>query len=189
VKVVEGPLSGVLIIEPKVFHDARGFFLESYHQQKYRDAGINLPFVQDNHSHSTRHTLRGLHAQLKHPQGKLVRVILGAVLDVIVDIRPESATFKRWMSVELSAENFKQCYVPPGFAHGFYTLSETAEMEYKCTDFYHPEDELHLLWNDPDIGIQWPGTTPFLSAKDEAGVRLRDIEAFLPRASGTRNRQ
>jgi dTDP-4-dehydrorhamnose 3,5-epimerase len=174
------PLPGVLVVEPKIFRDARGFFLETFQAAKYAAAGIPGPFVQDNQSRSAKGTLRGLHAQLKFPQGKLVRAVRGAIFDVIVDIRRASPTYKRWTAVELSEDNFKQCYVPPGFAHGFYTLSEVAEVEYKCTEIYHPVDELHLLWNDPDLGIRWPDTHPVLSAKDNAGVRLRDIEPQLP---------
>jgi dTDP-4-dehydrorhamnose 3,5-epimerase len=184
-KVTPGSLSGVLIIDPAVFRDERGFFLETYNEEKYRAIGISLPFVQDNHSKSSQRTLRGLHAQRMHPQGKLVRVVRGAVLDVMVDIRRDSPTYKKWMSVELTEDNFRQCYVPPGFAHGFYTLSPIAEMEYKCTDFYYPEDELQLQWNDPELGIEWGAKEPILSKKDQAGRPLRELEHLLPTNGGT----
>ena len=180
-KVLPTNLPGVLIIEPDVFQDTRGFFLETYHAQKYREAGIPETFVQDNHSRSTLGTLRGLHAQQhQHPQGKLVRVIHGEVFDVAVDIRRGSPTFKRWVSVTLSAENFRQMYVPPGFAHGFCVLSEIAEVEYKCTDFYDPEDEIGILWNDPEIGVEWPVKEPILSEKDQKAPRLAEVVERLP---------
>jgi len=173
-------LPGVLIIEPDVHRDARGFFLESYHAQKYQDGGLPLRFVQDNHSSSIRGTVRGLHAQDRRPQGKLLRVIQGEVFDVAVDIRRGSATFGRWVGIRLSAENFRQCYIPPGFAHGFAVLSESAQLEYKCTDYYDPSDEISVLWNDPEIGIAWPVENPTLSPKDRGARRLRDIAERLP---------
>jgi len=168
------------VIEPDVYKDTRGFFLETYHQGKYAALGIPGPFVQDNHSRSARGTLRGLHAQLKHPQGKLVRTLAGEIFDVLVDIRRGSPTYKQWYGVNLSAENFRQCYVPVGYAHGFYVLSDFAEVEYKCTTLYDASDELHLLWNDPAIGIQWPVGPRLLSQKDQSGVPLSQIEKNLP---------
>lgn len=164
--VLPTALPGVLIVEPKVWRDDRGYFFEVYHAKKGREKGLPYEFVQDNESFSQRGTLRGLHAQLTKPQGKLVRVIEGAVLDVAVDIRRGSPTFGRWVAVELSAENFRQLYVPPGFAHGFSVLSETAKMGYKCTDFYDPSDEIGILWSDPALGIDWRVKDPVLSKKD-----------------------
>ncbi|MFQ3639939.1 MAG: dTDP-4-dehydrorhamnose 3,5-epimerase, partial [Chloracidobacterium sp.] len=146
-------LPGVVMIEPQVFRDHRGFFLESYHQAKFAQAGLDVTFVQDNHSKSVRGTLRGLHAQRRRPQGKLVRVVSGEIFDVVVDIRPSSLTFGRWLGVTLSAENFRQLYVPPGFVHGFCVVSETAEVLYKCTALYDPTDEIGIVWNDPELGI------------------------------------
>jgi dTDP-4-dehydrorhamnose 3,5-epimerase len=178
--IITTEIPGVLIIEPQVFRDERGFFLESYNARKYRDAGILLDFVQDNHSSSQKNTLRGLHAQLSHPQAKLIRVIKGDIYDVAVDIRIGSPTFGSWVSVILSAENAKQAYIPPGFAHGFCVLSESADIEYKCTDFYDPSDEIRLLWNDPDLSIDWPVASPILSAKDRDGSPLRDLIPKLP---------
>ncbi|HVO33235.1 MAG TPA: dTDP-4-dehydrorhamnose 3,5-epimerase [Elusimicrobiota bacterium] len=174
------PLAGVLLIEPRVFRDDRGFFLESFNERRFREAGLDVRFVQDNHSRSARGTLRGLHAQLRHPQGKLVRVIEGEVFDVCVDIRRGSPTYRKWYGVRLSQENFLELYIPPGYAHGFYVLSPFAQFEYKCTDFYDPADELHVIWNDNDIGIEWPDADPRLSPKDAAGARLKDIEPQLP---------
>jgi len=173
-KFTPTPLDGVLVVEPDVFRDERGFFLETYHAEKYGHGGVRGPFVQDNHSRSRRGILRGLHAQRSKPQGKLVRVIEGAVFDVAVDIRPESPAYGRWFGVELSAENFRQMWVPPGFAHGFYVLSDAAQVEYKCTALYDPKDEIGIAWNDPDIGIVWPDPAPVLSAKDAKAPRLRD---------------
>jgi dTDP-4-dehydrorhamnose 3,5-epimerase len=171
----------IIIIEPDVHRDARGFFLESYNERKYREAGLPATFVQDNHSRSMHRTLRGLHAQRGHPQGKLVRAIEGEIFDVAVDVRRGSPTFGRWIGVRLSAENFKQIYVPPGFAHGFCVLSDLAQVEYKVTDFYDPTDELGLLWNDPEVGIQWPVPEPLLSPKDSSAACLREIMDQLPR--------
>ena len=179
-KFLTTPLPGVIVVEPDVFHDPRGFFFETYHANKYRDAGITPTFVQDNHSRSTRGTLRGMHAQRLHPQGKLVRVLLGEVFDVAVDIRRGSPTFLKWFGVTLSAENFRQCYVPPGFAHGFVVTSEVAEFEYKCTDFYEPADELRILWNDPAIGIAWPIPDPVLSDKDRNARPIAELMEQLP---------
>ena len=169
----------VLLLEPRVFRDERGFFFESYQEQRYRDVGITHRFVQDNHSRSTRGILRGLHAQLTHPQGKLVRAVQGTIWDVAVDIRPASPTYGKWVGEELSAENFKQLFVPPGFAHGFQVLSETAEVVYKATDYYNAPDEVSLLWNDPQLAIAWPIATPLLSAKDQVGLTFAALDARL----------
>jgi len=177
-------LPGVIVVEPDVFRDPRGFFFETYHAQKYRDGGIDATFVQDNHSRSTRGILRGLHAQRRRPQGKLVRVLQGEVFDVAVDIRRGSPTFLKWFGVTLSAENFRQCYIPPGFAHGFVVTSEVAEFEYKCTDFYDPSDELRILWNDPAIGIAWPLADPALSDKDRAARSVAELTDQLPLYEG-----
>lgn len=175
-KVIETKLPGVVIIEPKVFGDERGFFLETFHADRYRElAGICYAFVQDNHSRSSRGVLRGLHFQRTRPQGKLVRVVEGEVFDVAVDVRPGSATFGQWAGVILSGENKRQFWVPPGFAHGFVVLSDTADFEYKCTDYYQPADEACLLWNDPDVGIDWPIENPQLSEKDLQGRLLKDL--------------
>lgn len=156
IQVTKCPIDGLYLIAPKVHGDHRGYFMETYNQQDMAEAGLDMVFVQDNQSMSAKGVLRGLHTQKKHPQGKLVRVIQGTVFDVAVDLRPGSATFGQWYGVELSAENKLQFYVSPGFAHGFLVLSDTAEFCYKVTDFYHPEDELGIAWNDPDIGIRWP---------------------------------
>ncbi len=183
-KFLPTTLPGVIVIEPDLYPDARGFFLESYHARKYQEGGIAATFVQDNHSRSARGILRGLHAQLRHAQGKLVRVLQGEVFDVAVDIRRGSPTFLRWFGVTLSADNFRQCYIPPGFAHGFCVVSEYAEFEYKCTDYYDPTSELRIIWNDPDIGIAWPVPEPLLSDKDRAGRRIADILELLPQFDG-----
>ena len=175
-KVIETALPGVLIIEPKAFGDHRGFFLETFQVERYREAGITLPFVQDNHSRSQRGVLRGLHFQKTRPQGKLVSVSRGAVYDVAVDIDPASATYGQFVGVELNDDNHRQLWIPPGYAHGFCVLSEVADFQYKCTDFYFPADEGGLLWNDPDVGIPWPITEPQLSAKDANNPRLRDLK-------------
>lgn len=177
--VQETELPGVLIVEPRVFSDSRGFFKETYEKRRYRDAGIPSEFVQDNLSRSCRGTLRGLHFQVLHPQGKLVQVLQGEIFDVAVDVRRHSPNFGRWAGVKLSETNHRQLYVPPGFAHGFCVLSESADLFYKCTDFYYPEHERTLLWNDPEIGIQWPlAGEPVLSAKDQQGTPFRDLECF-----------
>ena len=165
----------VILVEPAVFPDDRGFFLETYHQKKYADGGIPGLFVQDNHSYSIRGTLRGLHAQLRQPQGKLVRAVQGEIFDVAVDIRPDSPTFGQWVGEILSGENFRQLWVPPGFAHGFCVLSETAHVQYKCTDFYVRDDEVGIVWNDPGIGIDWPLAEPLLSPKDRDAPTLEAI--------------
>ncbi|HVR74242.1 MAG TPA: dTDP-4-dehydrorhamnose 3,5-epimerase [Planctomycetota bacterium] len=172
-------LEGAVIIEPEVHRDARGFFLETYHARKYEQGGLPAVFVQDNHTRSARGTLRGMHAQRHRPQGKLVRVIEGEIFDVAADLRKGSPTFGRWISVVLSAENFKQLYVPPGFVHGFAVTSEAAEVEYKCTDFYDPSDELGVIWNDPDLAIRWPFDDPVLSRKDQSNPRLADVLELL----------
>lgn len=170
------PISGVLLVKPKVWGDARGYFVETWQRERYREAGIDLPFVQDNHSRSVRGTLRGLHFQRRFPQGKLVHVSLGRVWDVAVDIRPESPTFGRWHGAELTAENQHQLWVPPGMAHGFVVLSEVAHFHYKCTELYHPEDEGSIRWNDPDLAVAWPDAgEPLLSPKDTAAPWWRDV--------------
>jgi dTDP-4-dehydrorhamnose 3,5-epimerase len=175
--VIKTKLKGCVIIEPKVFGDERGFFLETFQADRYENlAGINLPFVQDNHSRSSKGVLRGLHFQKTKPQGKLVRVVRGEVYDVAVDIRPDSPTCGQWEAVILSEENKTQFWVPPGFAHGFVVLSETADFEYKCTDYYDPSDEGSLLWNDPDLNIPWPIDNPKLSDKDANARLLADLK-------------
>jgi dTDP-4-dehydrorhamnose 3,5-epimerase len=175
VKFVPAGIPGVIIIEPDVHQDRRGFFLETYHAQKYRDGGITEPFVQDNHSRSAGGTLRGLHLQLRHTQGKLIRVIEGEIFDVAVDVRRGSPTFGKWVGVNLSAENFKQAYIPKGFAHGFAVVSEIAQVEYKCTDIYDPASEIGIAWDDPAIGITWPVSSPILSDRDRRHPRLADV--------------
>jgi len=175
-KVSHSKLKGCVIIEPSVFGDERGFFLETFQAVRYQqEAGIDLPFVQDNHSRSARGVLRGLHFQKTKPQGKLVRVVRGEVYDVALDIRKGSATFGEWEGVTLSEDNKKQFWVPPGFAHGFEVLSDTADFEYKCTDYYDPSDEGCILWNDPDLDIPWPIANPVLSTKDRTAKRLADL--------------
>ena len=168
-------LPGVLIIEPKVFLDARGFFLETYNREKYVTAGLNVDFVQDNLSFSSKGVLRGLHYQKPHAQGKLVYVLQGEVWDVAVDIRRDSPFFGKWAAVTLSSDNKKQFYIPPGFAHGFCVMSETALFTYKCTDMYHPEFDAGVRWDDPDIGIPWPVAAPILSEKDKKQPWLQEI--------------
>lgn len=182
-RAVPTDLPGVVLLEPKVFGDARGFFMESYNKRAFAQAtGLSPEFVQDNHSRSTRGVLRGLHFQIRQPQGKLVRVTLGEVFDVAVDLRRSSATFGRWYGAHLSAENKRQLWVPAGFGHGYLVLSEHAEFLYKTTDYYAPEHERAIAWNDPDLDIRWPlpegVSEPVLSAKDQAGLRLRDAEVF-----------
>lgn len=179
-KVTPTPIPDVLVLEPKVFGDARGFFFESFNRKVFREvAGLTLDFVQDNHSRSTQGVLRGLHYQLQQPQGKLVRVVRGAVFDVVLDIRRSSPTFGKWVGTELSEENQRQLWVPPGFAHGFIVLSESADFLYKTTDYYAPADEHCIAWNDPAIGIEWPvSVTPKLSEKDSRGLALKDAEVF-----------
>jgi len=177
--VVPTAIPEVRILEPRVFGDARGFFLESWNARAFAVAGIRAEFVQDNHSRSTRNVLRGLHYQVRHPQGKLVRVVLGEVYDVAVDLRRSSPTFGRWMGEKLSAENKRMAWIPAGFAHGYLVLSDFAEVLYKATDYYAPEHERSIAWNDPDLAIAWPLTgAPVLSAKDAAGARFRDAEVY-----------
>jgi len=173
--VIQTHLPGVLIIEPKVFGDERGFFVECYQEPRYRDVGIEMPFVQDNHSRSQYGVLRGLHFQRNRPQGKLVRVTRGAVYDVAVDINPASPTCGEFVGVELTADNHLQLWIPPGYAHGFCVLSDTADFQYKCTDVYYPEEEGGLIWNDPDVNIPWPVETPKLSEKDLRNPSLRTL--------------
>jgi dTDP-4-dehydrorhamnose 3,5-epimerase len=179
-KFDETSLPGVILISPDVHGDDRGFFLETYHAKKYADGGIDAVFVQDNHSRSKQGILRGLHLQLRHPQGKLVRVIEGEVLDVAVDVRRGSPNFGEHVALELSASSFQQLYVPPGFAHGFLVTSEAAQFEYKCTDLYHPEDELSIAWNDPQLAISWPVASPSLSKKDQDAKTLAELMDQLP---------
>ena len=183
-KFVETELAGVILIEPDVYRDSRGFFLETYHQKKYAEHGIVGPLVQDNHSHSQHGTLRGLHAQIRRPQGKLVRAVEGEMFDVAVDIRRGSPTFGKWVGFVLSGENFLQLWIPGGFAHGFCVLSERVHVEYKCSDFYDPGHELGIAWNDPAIGITWPIQDPVLSPKDASAPplaeRLADLPAYRP---------
>ena len=179
-KVTPTAIPDVLVIEPRVFGDARGFFYESFNQKAFNEAtGLSLKFVQDNHSRSAKGVLRGLHYQIKQPQGKLVRVVRGAVFDVAVDIRKSSPTFGKWVGMELSEDNHKQLWIPAGFAHGFVVTSNSAEFLYKTTDYYAPEHERCLAWSDQDIAIDWPLTTqPSLSAKDQQGLALREAETF-----------
>jgi dTDP-4-dehydrorhamnose 3,5-epimerase len=179
-RVLPTDLADVLIVEPAVFGDERGFFLETYHADKYRQGGIAATFVQDNHSRSVGPILRGLHAQQRRPQGKLVRCVQGEIFDVAVDIRRSSPTFRRWVGAHLSAHNHRQLWVPPGFAHGFCVIASPAEVEYKCTAIYDPEDELVIRWDDPEIGITWPLQAPVLSAKDAAAPTLAEIAHRLP---------
>jgi len=175
--VIKTKLKDCVIVEPKVFGDERGFFLETFQADRYADlAGITLPFVQDNHSRSSKGVLRGLHFQKTKPQGKLVRVVQGEVYDVAVDIRQGSPTYGQWEAIILSAKNKTQIWVPPGFAHGFVVLSETADFEYKCSDYYDPNDEGSLLWNDPDLKIPWPIDNPKLSEKDAHASLLADLK-------------
>lgn len=170
----------VIVIEPRVFGDERGFFLESWHAARFAEAGLDLGFVQDNHSRSARGVLRGIHYQVNNPQGKLVRVVAGRVFDVAVDLRRSSSTFGKWVGVELSADNKQMLWVPPGFGHGFLTLEEGTEFLYKCTDFYAPDDEQCIRWDDPAIGIEWPvgDMTPALSGKDQAGRTLSNAQVY-----------
>lgn len=179
IKFIKTEIDGVYIMETKVFGDNRGYFMESYNYNEFKEAGLNMAFVQDNQSKSRRGVLRGLHFQKNHPQGKLVRVLNGEVFDVAVDLRKDSKTYGKWIGVTLSEENKKQFYIPEGFAHGFLVLSEEAEFVYKCTNFYHPEDESGLLWNDEDINILWPldninQEELILSEKDKKWTRLRE---------------
>ena len=178
---VEGKVPGVLLFQPRTFTDPRGFFTETYHEEKYREAGLDRTFVQDNYSFSNRQVLRGLHFQSKYPQGKMVFVVQGEIWDVAVDIRRDSPTFGQWEGHTLSGENHHQLYIPEGFAHGFVVLSETAAVMYKCTDIYHPDDDCGLRWNDPGLGIAWPVERPLLSEKDAALPTVDEVdESILP---------
>jgi dTDP-4-dehydrorhamnose 3,5-epimerase len=182
VKFTPTELPGVVLIEPRVFGDERGFFMETWQADKFANGGIDVRFVQDNHSRSARGILRGLHIQLEHMQGKLVRVARGEIFDVAVDVRRDSPRFGQWMSRVLSEENRHQIWVPPGFAHGFYVLSESADVIYKCTDFYAPEHERTLRWDDPRVGVRWPlphGEAPILSSKDSTGLSLDELRQLL----------
>jgi dTDP-4-dehydrorhamnose 3,5-epimerase len=180
ITVIPGSIPEVLVLVPKVFGDSRGFFYESFNARDFTEAtGVDAKFVQDNHSKSARGVLRGLHYQIQHPQGKLVRVLQGEVFDVAVDLRKSSPTFGKWVGEILSAENCKQMWIPPGFAHGFVVLSESAEFLYKTTDYWYPEFERSLFWNDPEIGVQWPiDFSPQLAAKDAAAVLLANADLF-----------
>jgi len=179
-KAIPTAIAGPLILEPKVFGDARGFFMESYNARVFHEAtGLDVSFVQDNHSRSGKGVLRGLHYQIQQSQGKLVRVVRGSVFDVVVDLRRSSPTFGQWVGVELSEENHRQFWIPPGFAHGFLVTSDSADFLYKTTDYYAPEHERSLAWNDPDVGVAWPlDAAPQLSAKDVAGKLLGECETF-----------
>jgi len=179
--IIKTEIPDVLLLEPKVFGDARGFFMETYQQKIFAEAGLPVNFVQDNHSGSHQGSLRGLHYQISMPQGKLVRAVVGEVFDVAVDIRKSSPTFGRWVGVSLSAENKRMLWVPPGFAHGYYVVSDWAEFLYKTTDFYAPQYERTILWNDPQIGVHWPlvdGQPPLISAKDAAGLPLLQAQVY-----------
>jgi dTDP-4-dehydrorhamnose 3,5-epimerase len=175
------PLRDVYLLQPRVFGDQRGFFLESWNQETFRNAGFDMHFVQDNHSRSARGILRGMHYQTEHAQGKLVRVTSGEVFDAVVDLRRSSPTLGQWYGVTLSAENHRMLWVPPGFAHGFYVVSDFADFQYKCTELYHPQSEVSLAWDDPTVGIRWPlaeGESPLLSEKDAHGLAWADIPLF-----------
>ena len=183
--ITQTRLPGVILFEPKRYGDSRGFFLETYREDLFKEAGINASFLQDNHSRSKRGILRGLHYQLVQPQGKLVRVATGKVFDVAVDVRPGSPTFGQWYGTELDEDNMRMPYVPPGFAHGFVVLSDVADFIYKCTDYYHPQSEQGILWNDPAIGIEWPITDVQLSEKDSTNPLLHNQpQDFLPQYTG-----
>ncbi len=183
-RVVATEIPGVLIVEPHVYYDGRGFFLETFHADRYRACGIDGPFVQDNHSRSAGGTLRGLHLQLQRPQGKLIRVVEGEIYDIAVDVRRGSSTFGRWVAITLSAENFKQCYIPAGFAHGFCVLSPVAQVEYKCTDVYDRASEIGIAWNDPELAIPWPIADPMLSERDRHHPTLAAVGHTLPVYAG-----
>lgn len=178
-KVTECRLNGILLIEPDVFEDSRGFFFESYNRKKLAEHGITLDFVQDNHSRSVKGTVRGLHYQINPGQDKLVRVVFGEVFDVVLDIRKKSPTFGQWESFNLSAQNKKQLFVPKGFAHGFCVVSEVAEFLYMCSEYYSPQDERAIIWNDPQLSINWPVEKPVLSGKDVKNPLFKDMEAYF----------
>ena len=175
IKLTQLSISGIFLIEPACFADSRGFFMETFHQQKYKDAGLDKKFVQDNHSHSSQNVLRGLHYQLENPQGKLIYTVTGEIFDVAVDIRRGSPTFGHWLGAILSAENKRQIYIPEGFAHGLVVTSESADVIYKCTDLYAPGDEYGVLWSDPALSIKWPVDTPVLSQKDQENPVINEI--------------
>ncbi|MDV5860883.1 dTDP-4-dehydrorhamnose 3,5-epimerase [Pseudomonas mendocina] len=180
-KITETKIPDVKLIEPKVFGDERGFFMETWNEKTFKDAGINATFVQDNHSRSVKHTLRGLHYQIKQPQGKLVRVTRGEVFDVAVDLRSNSPTFGLWVGEYLSEENNRMLWVPPGFAHGFYVVSEIADFQYKCTELYAPQFERALIWNDKELNIEWPlskANSPIISEKDRCGVAFTECDKY-----------
>ena len=178
-KVIRTEIPEVLILEPKVFEDARGFFLESYNRRSFKDmTGIDVDFVQDNHSRSAKNVLRGLHYQIERPQGKLIRVTFGEVWDVAVDLRKSSKTFGRWVGFCLKSGSKQIAWIPPGFGHGFVVISEAADVQYKTTDYYSPQHERVLLWNDPEVGIKWPVASPILNERDQRGTPLRQAEAF-----------
>ena len=180
-RVIPTEIPEVLMIEPTVYTDARGFFFESYHAERYLNSGIKGSFVQDNHSRSIKNTVRGLHLQTSRPQAKLIRVLVGEIFDVAVDVRVGSPTFGKWAGVNLSADSFRQYYIPEGFAHGFSVLTDIAEIEYKCTQFYDPGGELGLAWNDPMLNISWGVSTPILSAKDSSNRTVDEARPLLPR--------
>jgi len=175
-KVTESGIKGVFIIEPDVYEDDRGFFMETFHNERYRKLlGINLDFVQDNISRSSKNVLRGMHFQKNYPQGKIVKASRGEILDVVVDLRKDSPTYGTWESFRLSEKNKLQVWIPPGFAHGFLVMSDSADFEYKCTEYYHPEDELCLMWNDPEVAIDWTINEPIVTGKDKKGLSLKDL--------------
>ena len=175
-KVTESGIKGVFIIEPDVYKDDRGFFMETFHIERYRKLlGINLDFVQDNISRSSKNVLRGMHFQKNYPQGKIVSASRGEILDVVVDLRKDSPTYGTWESFRLSEENKLQVWIPPGFAHGFLVMSDSADIDYKCTEYYHPEDELCLMWNDPEVAIDWTINEPIVTGKDKKGLSLKDL--------------
>ena len=175
-KVTESGIKGVFIIEPDVYEDDRGFFMETFHNERYRKLlGINLDFVQDNISRSSKNVLRGMHFQKNYPQGKIVKASRGEILDVVVDLRKGSPTYGAWESFKLSEQNKLQVWIPPGFAHGFLVMSDSADIDYKCTEYYHPEDELCLMWNDPEVAIDWTINDPILSEKDKKGLSFKDL--------------
>jgi len=181
VRVTPAEIPDVLVVEPDLYADSRGWFIETWHAARYAQAGIDLPFVQDNHSRSVCGALRGLHYQIRQPQGKLVRVVSGEIYDVAVDLRRSSPTFGRWVGATLSGDNRRQFWVPPGFAHGFYVTSESADVIYKCTDYYAPEHDRTLRWDDPEVGVAWPlveGRPPLVSAKDAAGLALAEAPSY-----------
>jgi len=174
-KIIETIIPGLLIIKPRVFGDNRGFFLETFQKKRYKEAGLSQSFVQDNHSRSIKGVLRGLHFQIRYPQGKLVYVSRGKIFDVAVDIRKGSSTFGKWYGIVLSEENHLQFWIPPGFAHGFCVISETADFTYKCTEYYHPADESGIIWNDPDLRIEWPIADPLVSEKDSKNPSFKSL--------------